>query len=120
MAEAEHRGVRFTTLCMCACTEPCGGCRDALYRYRVLNEREARRLLVVADGEEMLAAEIRGTSEATAALARQPVLVELSGWFIRHSITLAMLAEQIGDAQAELLAAENREMLTAISQLNRS
>jgi hypothetical protein len=117
MAEAEQRGVQFTTLCMCACTEPCGGCRAALFRYRVLDDRDTRRLLVVADGEEMLAAEIGSSREATAALARQPVLVELTGWFVRHSITLATLAEKLGGEPQELIAGEGRDALNVISRL---
>jgi hypothetical protein len=101
---ASSRGVEITTLCLGACAFECGGCRGHIFRYRTAPEQSKRSLLVVLDGEEMLAGEIVSEHEAQAVRTRQPLLVELASWYIRHSIALGAVVGELGDRLPDLLS----------------
>jgi hypothetical protein len=101
---ATSRGVEITTLCLGACAVECGGCRGSIFRYRAAPEHSSRWLLVVLDGEEMLAGEIMSEHEAHAVRTRQPLLVELASWYIRHSIALGAVVGELGDRLPKLLS----------------
>src|SRR5688500_5322676 len=47
LAAAEERGVEVTTLCLQACAKECGGCRGAIFRYRLAPEYSSRWLVLV-------------------------------------------------------------------------
>ena len=111
---AEARGIDLTTLCLEACPNECGGCRGRVYRYRVRPDQPTRWLVIVVDGEELLAGEIGAGPDAIAARTRQRLLVELAGWYIRHSIALAGVIEDLGDRLEPLLKPETRELLAAV------
>jgi HTH-type transcriptional regulator, sugar sensing transcriptional regulator len=114
LARAEARGVDLTTLCLQACPEECGGCRGRIYRYQVPPEQRARWLVLVVDGTEVLAGEI-GPDEATQGVrTRQRLLVELAGWYIRHSIALAGVVGDLGDRLEGLVRPETRALLAAV------
>lgn len=113
MGEAVARGVRMTTLCLQACPEPCGACRERLFRYQVTPEPRHRWLIAVADEGEMLFAEIRA-DETAAMHTRQPHLINLASWFVRHSIALAAIVDDLGDGLEGALAPQTREMLDAV------
>ncbi|MGH2543851.1 MAG: TrmB family transcriptional regulator, partial [Ardenticatenaceae bacterium] len=114
VAEAETRGVELTTLCMMACAEPCGSCRGLLCRCQVVEPSDTRWLLVVPDGEEVLAGEVQTSGQALAVRTRQHLLVDLTTWFIRHSIALVVVLNDLGDRLEELLDPETRATLAAI------
>jgi DNA-binding MarR family transcriptional regulator len=114
VSEIETKNIELITLCMASCPAPCGGCRGTLYRYQTLAESDTRWILVVADGKEVIAGEIQGTSEATAIRSRQLLLVQLTGWFIRHTIALATVVHALGHRLEQFLEAEDREVLASI------
>jgi predicted transcriptional regulator len=104
LAEAEARGVEVVTLCLQGCPTECGGCRGAIFRYRLAPEYAGRWLVVVQDESEALAGEIGPGDEALTVRTRQRMLVELSAWYIRHSIALAGVVSDLGDQLPHLLS----------------
>jgi predicted transcriptional regulator len=114
VARAEKRGVEITTLCLAACAKECGGCRGRIYRYRVAPEKRTRWLVLVSDEAEVLAGEISQGEEALTVRTRQPVLVELAAWYIRHSIALATLLSDVGSRLKHLLKPETKSVLASV------
>jgi hypothetical protein len=80
----------------------------------VVEPSDDRWLLVVPDGKEVLAGEIQTSGQALAVRTRQQLLVDLTSWFIRHSIALAVLLNDLGDRLEELLDPETRATLETI------
>lgn len=113
LAQAEARGVKVTTLCLAACPHECGGCRGQIYRYHVAPEQGNRWLVLVPDDVEVLAGEI-GDDEAQALRTRQRSLVDLASWYIRHSVTLAALLNDLGDRLEALVQPETRAILQEV------
>jgi predicted transcriptional regulator len=114
VARAEKRGVEITTLCLAACAKECGGCRGRIYRYRVAPEKRTRWLVLVSDEAEVLAGEISQGEEALTVRTRQPVLVELAAWYIRHSIALATLFNDLGSRLKHLLKPKTKSVLASV------
>jgi predicted transcriptional regulator len=96
MSRAVTRGVEVTTLCLAACAEECGACRGHVYRYRAAPQEGNRWLIVVPDGTEALLGEIGPSEQVQAVRTREPLLVELAEWFVRHSIALAAVLTDLG------------------------
>lgn len=115
LAAAEERGVAVRTLCLEGCPRPCPCCHGAVYRYRLGPPPPRRWLLLIADDDEALIGETGGEGEALAVRTRQPLLVALAGWYIRHSIALAGIAHDLGPAAAPLLTPETRAALAALA-----
>lgn len=113
LQEARSRGVAITTLCMEACTEPCGGCFGELHRYCIHAGRQSRWLLLVADEARMLAAELGGP-EVSAIVTEQALVVSLTAAYIRQSIALATLAGEFGERFHGLLSEHARKVLDAL------
>src|SRR5699024_2174990 len=90
LAAARKRGIDITTLCMEACEVECGGCTGDIHRCCMAPAGGARWLMVVADGERMVAAEMHATKTRAIATA-QPLVVELAAAYIRQSVALATL-----------------------------
>ncbi len=111
MDQAEARGVELITLCMNACPEPCGGCRGDLFRYHVLEPFDPGWLVIVSDGEEVLAGESLSAGQAQGVRSRQRLLVDLTSWFIRHTIAAAELLSSLNDRLETLLDSDTRETL---------
>ena len=114
LAAAEERGVEVITLCLQGCLTECGGCRGAIFRYRLAPEYAGRWLVVVQDESEALAGEIGPGDEALTVRTRQRLLVELSAWYIRHSIALAGVVSDLGERLPGLLSPQT---LSALSSL---
>ena len=114
LAAAEDRGVEVTTLCLRACAAECGGCRGAIFRYRLAPEYGSRWLVLVQDEEEALAGEIGSDEEAFTVRTRQRLLVELSAWYIRHSIALAGVVKDLGEQLPTLLSAQTLASLASL------
>ncbi len=114
ITQAEQRGVAITTLCLNVCAVACGGCRGQLYRYHVAPEQSHGWLIVIADGAELLAGEIRADADAMAIRTRQALLVDMTSWYIRHSIALAAVLNDLGSQLERLLEPETRAILGAI------
>ncbi|HSJ54729.1 MAG TPA: helix-turn-helix domain-containing protein [Anaerolineae bacterium] len=113
LAGAQARGVAITTLCLAACAQECGRCRGEIHRYSVQPDDSARWLVIVADGGEVLTGQMGPGQEAQAIRTRQHLLVDLSAGFIRHSIALATLLEDLGGRLPALLKPETRAILAS-------
>ncbi len=114
LAAAEERGVEVITLCLQACAVECGGCRGAIFRYKLAPEYSSRWLVLAQDETEVLAAEIGPGEEALTVRTRQRLLVELSAWYIRHSIALAGVVTDLGDNLFELLSPQTLAALASL------
>jgi sugar-specific transcriptional regulator TrmB len=101
--QAEARGVAFTTLCLQACPQECGNCRGTIYRYP-LNQAEdnSRWLTVIRDSNEIFVGAI-SREEVTGIRTKQRRLVEMTSWYIRHSIAVAQLLNDLGSQVDQLL-----------------
>jgi DNA-binding MarR family transcriptional regulator len=110
---AEQRGVEITTLCMAGCPKPCENCRGNVHRYPV-SEQESRWLVLVPDEREVLAGEIRPSEVPLSIHTHQTMLVNLAAWYIRHSIALAALVEDIGSQMEGLLSQRTRAILESL------
>lgn len=110
LAAARERGVRITTLCMEACKSECGGCVGGIYRYNLAPAGKARWFIVVADGQRVLAGEMRAGA-AHAIATEQPLIVELATGYIRQSLALAAVAGALGERFDGLLSESARKLL---------
>ncbi len=113
------RGVKIVTLCLEACREDCGNCRGSIFRYHVEPLEESRWLVLLVDGEEMLAAEIGPSEQALAVRTRQRLLASLAGGYIRRSIALAALVNDLDDRLEELLNPLTKATLDALGREDR-
>ncbi|HYW53514.1 MAG TPA: helix-turn-helix domain-containing protein [Candidatus Elarobacter sp.] len=113
VAEAERRDVAITTLCMAACERECGGCRGAVYRYRASADDAPRRLVVVPDGAELVAGEVRSDDDAQSVRTRQPLMVDVANASVRSSIALAAVVADLGPRLGETLAPGTRAAIDA-------
>ena len=114
LAQAEARGAQVTTLCLTACPTPCGGCRGQIYPYRTVLEPSNRWLVLVPDGAEALAGEIGPREETLAVRTHQGLLVELVSGYIRHSIALAAVLQDLGGHLDDLLTPQTHATLDAL------
>lgn len=114
LMQAHARGVVVDTLCCQACAQECGNCQGNVYRYRVTPDQQAHGLIVIQDDNEMLV----GTTGAqgTAIRTRQPGLIAMTVWYLRHSITLAAVLTDLGGTLEAALSQETRQLLSAIGQ----
>jgi predicted transcriptional regulator len=114
LMQAHARGVAVNTLCCQACAQECGNCQGNVYRYRVTPDQQAHGLIVIQDDYEMLV----GTTGAqgTAIRTRQQGLIEMTVWYLRHSITLAAVLTDLGGALEAALSLETRQLLSVIGQ----
>ncbi len=111
---AAARGVKIVTLCLEGCLNECGNCRGLIFRFHVEPLAENRWLVLVADGAEMLAGEIGPGEQTLAARTRQSLLVGLAGGYIRRSIALATLTQELGARLDELLSPAARAALVSL------
>ncbi len=114
LARTAARGIKITTLCLANCKQECGGCQGRIHRYEVAPEERSRWLVVVPDGAEVLAGEIIGDDDALAVRTHQRLLVDLATWYIRHSIALAAVVNELGSRLPELLSPETRAILVSV------
>jgi len=114
LAQAQARGVAINILCCQACPQECGGCQGNIYRYRVTPDQQAHGLIVIQGDTEMLV----GTTgiTATAIRTRQSGLIEMTSWYLRHSITLAAIVTDMGGTLESTLRPQTRQLLYGIGQ----
>jgi predicted transcriptional regulator len=111
---AEKEGVQVTTLCLAGCPQPCGSCKGSLYRYHAAGYDRSHWLLLVSDGNELLAGEVSPSQGTLAIRTGQKMMVELASWYIRHSIALALILK---DAGVPLERALSEETLAVLDRL---
>jgi sugar-specific transcriptional regulator TrmB len=114
LVQAQARGVSIHILCCQACSDECGSCQGSIYRYRVTPDQQTHGLIVIQDEYEMLVGAIGG--QATAIRTRQPNLISMTVWYLRHSITLAAILTDMGETLETALSPETRQLLQAIGQ----
>lgn len=114
LAQAQARGIAIHMLCCQACAQECGSCRGSTFRYRVTPDQQAHGLIVIQDDDEMLV----GTTgmQATAIRTHQLGLVQMTAWYVRHSITLAAILTDLGGTLEAALSPETHQLLTVIGQ----
>lgn len=112
LSQAEQRGVVIQMLCCQACPQECGNCQGNVYRYRITPD--AHGLIVIQDGYEMLV----GTTgeQSTAIRTRQSSLIEMTTWYLRHSIILAALLTDHRDSLETRLRPETRQLLRVVGE----
>jgi len=116
---AASRGVKIVTLCLEACLAECGNCRGAIFRYHVEPLLESRWLVLLADSQEMLAGEIGPGEQTLAVRTRQSLLVSLAGGYIRRSIALAALVNDLDTRLEGLLNPVTRATLATLGSEDR-
>jgi predicted transcriptional regulator len=114
LARAQARGVEIHMLCCQACPQECGNCQGSIYRYHITPDQKAHGLIVIQDEYEMLV----GTAgeQATAIRTRQPSLIRMTVWYLRHSITLAAVLVDMGGDLENAVSSETRRLLRVIGQ----
>lgn len=110
IAAVNNRGVQITTLCMEACENECGGCVGDVHRYALAPRSGSRWLVLIADHQRLIAAEM-GHGVAQAIATTQPLVVELGAAYIRQSLALATMAGALGEQFDGLLSAQARKVL---------
>ena len=111
---AETRKVEITTLCLAACAQECGGCRGRIFRNNVIDTQDSRWLMLVPDQETVLVGEIPARGEVSTVRSRQRLLVNMTAWFIRHSIALAALLQDMGEQIEAHLTPQTRAVLAVV------
>jgi predicted transcriptional regulator len=113
LRDARERGVVITTLCMEACLSECGGCQGQIHSYDLAPENNDRWLLLAGDGQRAIAGEI--TAAGTTAIATEHhLVVELVAGYIRQSLALAIVADDLGDRFEGLLSENARHVLDSL------
>jgi DNA-binding MarR family transcriptional regulator len=112
--KAQERHVATTTLCLAGCAQECGACRGNIFRYPFYGDQRARWLVVVPDGEAMLAGEIGPGDQAQAVQTRQAMLVNLAGKYIRYHVALAAILLDAGDHLEEMLDPRTLAVLNSL------
>lgn len=110
LKRASARGVRITTLCLSGCERECGACQGDIYRLEIARDEETRWLLLVIDQREALIGQFEDAAAQGVATAQRPV-IELTGAYIRQSLTLALLGEELGARIEKLLSQRTRQAL---------
>lgn len=111
--EARVRNVKITTLCLAGCRQECGSCRGDVHRYRVAPNLRSRWLVLSSDTREILATDI-SNEETCSVRTRQRLLVELAGWYIRHTIAVAAIVRDLERHAANPLSPETEAILRSI------
>lgn len=114
LQQAKNRGVKLTTLCMAGCPQECGACSGRVFRYQVLPGQSTRWTVLIPDESEVLAGEIGPGEQALAVRTRQKLLVDLSIWYVRHSIAISAMIADLGEQLEEVISPETRAILAEI------
>lgn len=109
LRRARERGVDITTLCLEACEHECGGCQGHIHRLQMAPEHGARWLLLVTDQSSALLGQISGASSQGLVTA-QPLVIELTSAYIRQSLALALLGNELAGRFDGLLSRQAREL----------
>ncbi|MCD6680058.1 MAG: hypothetical protein LT102_05280 [Burkholderiaceae bacterium] len=110
LQRASDRDVRITTLCLSGCEQECGACHGDIYRLTPAMNDEARWLLLVVDRSEALVGNVEPSMIQGVATAQRP-MIELTGAYIRQSLTLALLADELGARIEKLVSPRTRHAL---------
>jgi hypothetical protein len=116
----EARGVAITTLCVAACAAECGSCLGQIYRYNALPDRHPRWLIVLADESVLVAGEVTSKNDASVLRTTHKLVVELASAYIRHSIALATITEDLDDRLEQQLSLRTKSVLGSLGPIGSS
>lgn len=108
---ARGRGVAVTLVCMSGCQAPCPHCSGRVYRYRLGEPGDCRWLLVIADGQELVAGQVEADGRVIGTSSCQRLLVAIATWYMRHTVAVAELVRVLGPKLPGLLDADARQAL---------
>lgn len=108
---ARERGVAITTLCLEACEQPCGGCQGDLHRFQMCPCDGSRWLVLSVDDEQALLGQFQGPATAEGLVTGQRLVVELATAYIRQSLALATLDNELAGRFDGLLSERARQLL---------
>jgi HTH-type transcriptional regulator, sugar sensing transcriptional regulator len=114
LARAEARGVAVTTLCLDECPVECGGCHGTICRSCAPVSAVQHWLVLVSVDAEALAGEIGLHNDALAVRTRQQLQVDLASWYIRHSMALTAVLDDLSRRPDQVLAPETRALLQSV------
>lgn len=109
LRRARERGVGITSLCLEACEQECGGCQGDIHRLQMAPEQGVRWLLLVADRSTALLGQIDGAA-GQGLVTAQPLVIELTSAYIRQSLALALLGNELAGRFDGLLSQQAREL----------
>ena len=113
LRRARARGVNITTLCLEACAHECGGCQGQIHRVQLAPQSAARWLLLVVDQCKALLGQFDGAA-AEGVVTAQRLVVELASAYIRQSLALALLGNELGGRFEGLLSEQARQVLNRL------
>ncbi len=108
---ARDRGVAVTLVCMSGCAAPCGQCPGRVYRYRLGEAGNCRWLLVIADGQELVAGQVEADGRVIGTSTRQQLLIAVATWYIRHTVAVAETVRALGPRLTSLLDQDAQQAL---------
>ncbi|MHB1005720.1 MAG: TrmB family transcriptional regulator [Chloroflexota bacterium] len=111
---AQARGLDVTVLCMRACAVQCDWCRGSVHRFDVVPEPHRRWLVLVVDSQELITGEIGAPDSTAAVRTRQRLLVDLANWYVRHTIALATILNDLGRRPDPALSPSTRGVLESV------
>jgi len=115
LERASQRGVNITTLCLANCPQKCELCRGRVYRHTVESIQDERWLMVIPDGQEILAGGINPDGETQAVRTHQTLLVVLATLYIHQYIALATLLHDLGSRRGDLLGQQTINVLATLA-----
>src|SRR5699024_5861727 len=110
LRHARERGVTITTLCMEACAQECAGCQGQIHRLDMAASHDSTWLLLVADHATALLAQ-HAPAISQGMVTSQPLLVQLVSAYIRQSLTLALLGDEMTGRFDGLLSQQAQQTL---------
>jgi predicted transcriptional regulator len=111
LALAGDRGVAVTLVCMSGCAAPCRQYPGRVYKYRLRQPGDCRWLLVVADGQQLVAGQVEADGRVVGTTTRQQLLIAVATWYIRHTVAVAEAVRALGPKLLGLLDADARQAL---------
>lgn len=110
---AHARGVAITTLCLEACQTPCGGCQGQLHRFQLAPRDGSRWLVMAVDTEQALVGRFSGP-DVEGLVTGQHLVIELVDAYIRQSLTLATLGDELAGRFQGLLSEQAQQLLETL------
>lgn len=106
---ARERGVAITTLCLEACAQECGGCQGNIHRLQMAPVDGKRWLLLVSDQSTALLGQLDEPG-SQGLLTAQALVIELASAYIRQSLALATLGNELAGRFDGLLSQQARDL----------
>lgn len=110
LRRARERGVTITTLCLEACERECSCCQGQIHRLPLAPQGPERWLLLVVDQRMALLGQLEGTT-AEGVVTAQRLVVELASAYIRQSVALGLLGNELAGRFDGLLSMQAQQLL---------